>query len=126
MSLLALLFALVCERGLTQLLHLREWRWLDRYFDWADRALAGRTGAPVALAAIALLARNRHYAEVYAREEADADGDGLPDDWETAHGLNPKDPSDATKDLNGDGYTNLEKYLNSLVGEYTLPAVPKK
>jgi membrane protein required for beta-lactamase induction len=56
MSLLALLFALVCERGLTQLLHLREWRWLDPYFDWADRALAGRTGALVVLAAIALLA----------------------------------------------------------------------
>ena len=50
MSLLALLFALVCERGLTQLLHLREWRWLDAYFDWADRALAGRTGAPAVLA----------------------------------------------------------------------------
>ncbi len=31
------------------------------------------------LASIALLARNRHYAEVFAREEADADGDGIPD-----------------------------------------------
>ena len=56
MSLLALLFALVCERGLTHLLHLREWRWLDPYFDWADRALAGRTGVLVFVAAIALLA----------------------------------------------------------------------
>jgi hypothetical protein len=49
----------------------------------------------------------------------DSDHDGIPDDWEKAHGLNPNDPSDANKDLNGDGYTNLEKYLNSLVGEYT-------
>ncbi|HEX9046898.1 MAG TPA: thrombospondin type 3 repeat-containing protein, partial [Verrucomicrobiae bacterium] len=49
----------------------------------------------------------------------DTDHDGIPDDWEKAHGLNPNDPSDANKDLNGDGYTNLEKYLNSLVGEYT-------
>jgi NhaA family Na+:H+ antiporter len=32
-----------------------------------------------ALASIALLSRNRHYAEVYAREEADSDGDGIPD-----------------------------------------------
>ena len=50
----------------------------------------------------------------------DSDHDGIPDDWETAHGLNPNDPADANKDLNGDGYTNLEKYLNSLVGEYSL------
>ena len=52
----------------------------------------------------------------------DSDHDGIPDDWEKAHGLNPNDPSDANKDLNGDGYTNLEKYLNSLVGEYSVPA----
>jgi hypothetical protein len=42
----------------------------------------------------------------------------MPDNWEIAHGLNPHDPSDANGDFNGDGYTNLEKYLNSLVGEY--------
>jgi hypothetical protein len=28
--------------------------------------------------------------------------------------LNPKDASDANKDLNGDGYTNLEKYFNGI------------
>lgn len=50
----------------------------------------------------------------------DSDHDGMPDDWETAHGLNPNDPSDGNKDLNGDGYTNLEKYLNELVGEYSV------
>jgi NhaA family Na+:H+ antiporter len=31
------------------------------------------------LASIAIIARNRHYAEVYAREEADSDQDGIPD-----------------------------------------------
>jgi membrane protein required for beta-lactamase induction len=56
MSLLALLFALACERGLTHLLHLREWRWLDPLFDSADRALAGRTGPVVTLAALGLIA----------------------------------------------------------------------
>jgi hypothetical protein len=50
----------------------------------------------------------------------DTDHDGIPDDWEKAHGLNPNDATDANKDLNGDGYTNLEKYLNSIIGEYSL------
>ena len=49
MSLLALLFALVCERSLTHLLHLRELRWLDPYFDFADRTLGSRTGPVVLL-----------------------------------------------------------------------------
>jgi hypothetical protein len=49
---------------------------------------------------------------------ADADRDGIPDAWESAHGLNPKDAADGNGDFNGDGYTNLEKYLNSLAGEY--------
>ena len=33
---------------------------------------------------------------------------------------NIEDAERAIADLNGDGYTNLEKYLNSLVGEYSL------
>jgi len=41
----------------------------------------------------------------------DADGDGLPDDWETAHGLRATDPTDAALDSDGDGATNLEEYL---------------
>jgi len=44
----------------------------------------------------------------------DSDGDGMPDDWETAHGLNPNNSSDATSDLNGDGYTNVEDFVNGL------------
>jgi uncharacterized repeat protein (TIGR01451 family) len=40
----------------------------------------------------------------------DADGDGIPDDWEIANGLNPHDPSDAGQDLDGDGLTNLQEY----------------
>ncbi len=45
----------------------------------------------------------------------DADQDGMPDAWETAHGLNPKDPSDATLDRDGDGYANIEEFINSVV-----------
>ena len=40
--------------------------------------------------------------------------DGMPDAWEIAHGLNPYDPSDAIEDCNGDGYTNIEKYINGI------------
>ncbi len=44
----------------------------------------------------------------------DSDHDGMPDSWETAHGLNPNDASDRnTQDSSG--YTMLEEYLNSLV-----------
>ena len=42
----------------------------------------------------------------------DADGDGMPDEWERRHGLNPRDPADGSADKDGDGYTNLEEYLN--------------
>ena len=45
---------------------------------------------------------------------SDQDRDGMPDAWEKAHGLNPTDPTDRNADRDGDGYTNLEKYLNSL------------
>jgi hypothetical protein len=44
----------------------------------------------------------------------DTDGDGMPDEWEKQYGLNPNDPSDAVKDCNGDGYTNIEKYINGI------------
>jgi hypothetical protein len=39
----------------------------------------------------------------------------MPDDWEESHNLNPADPKDRNGDYNEDGYTNLEKYLNSLI-----------
>ena len=39
----------------------------------------------------------------------------MPDEWEMTAGLNPEDSSDGPLDRNGDGYTNLEEYLNSLV-----------
>ncbi|HEY6167829.1 MAG TPA: hypothetical protein VI454_07305, partial [Verrucomicrobiae bacterium] len=44
----------------------------------------------------------------------DSDGDGIPDDWEKSHGLNLNDATDGAR-AGADGYTNLEKYLNSLV-----------
>ena len=44
----------------------------------------------------------------------DTDGDGMSDEWETAHGVDAYDPRDGPGDLDGDGYTNLEDYLNSI------------
>lgn len=48
----------------------------------------------------------------------DTDGDGIPDEWETAKGLNPNNASDGNT-ISEDGYTNLEIYLNSLVADIT-------
>lgn len=45
----------------------------------------------------------------------DADHDGMPDEWEREHGLNPDDPTDGNADHDGDGYTNIEEYLHSLL-----------
>jgi hypothetical protein len=42
---------------------------------------------------------------------ADTDGDGLPDEWEISHGLDPTDGGDAIVDSDGDGATNLQEYL---------------
>ena len=42
----------------------------------------------------------------------DSDHDGLPNAWEKKHGLNSSDPTDAMKDSNNDGYTNIEEFIN--------------
>lgn len=44
----------------------------------------------------------------------DTDQDGMADEWEKANGLDPKKSEDRNGDLDGDGYTNLEEYLNGL------------
>ena len=44
----------------------------------------------------------------------DSDHDGMPDKWELAVGLNPFDANDARSDRDGDGYTNIEEYINWL------------
>lgn len=46
-------------------------------------------------------------------ETVDHDGDGMPTWWERKYGLDPFDPSDAGKDFDGDGYTNLEEFAAS-------------
>lgn len=50
-----------------------------------------------------------------AKAPVDTDGDGIPDTWEKAHRLNPKDAMDGAVHTLDSMYTNLELYLNSLV-----------
>jgi hypothetical protein len=51
-------------------------------------------------------------------EDFDTDGDGMPDEWESANGLNPNDEADGnayTLDTEKGWYTNVEVYMNSIV-----------
>jgi hypothetical protein len=50
----------------------------------------------------------------------DTDQDGMPNEWETRHGLDSANASDRNGDFDTDGYSNLEEYLND-VGAF--PAV---
>ncbi|MFT3780594.1 MAG: hypothetical protein QM790_01175 [Nibricoccus sp.] len=43
----------------------------------------------------------------------DSDHDGIPDAWETKHGLDPKNATDAAQ-VGAGGYTQLENYLNEI------------
>ena len=54
------------------------------------------------------------YPEYKGEPYVDTDKDGMPDEWEKQNGLNPNDPSDANGDCTGDGYTNIEKYINGI------------
>jgi pectate lyase len=57
-----------------------------------------------------------------AKAPKDSDGDGLPDEWEQAHKLNPAEardankivPKGASKDDHHKGYTYIEYYINQL------------
>lgn len=45
----------------------------------------------------------------------DTDQDGIPDAWETAHGLDPNDPADSKTIDPSSGYAYVEEYFNGLV-----------
>lgn len=49
---------------------------------------------------------------------ADADRDGMADEWELLHGLDPTNPKDGNLSTLAKGHTNLEAYLCELVKDY--------
>ena len=49
----------------------------------------------------------------------DSNNNGMPDEWEKRYGLDPNDPTVGNRDPDGDGYTNIEEYLNG-----TVPTTP--
>jgi len=54
------------------------------------------------------------YPEYKGTPYKDSDGDGMPDSWELKYKLDPNNPADAILDSNGDGYSNIEKYINGI------------
>lgn len=42
----------------------------------------------------------------------DTDNDGMPDEWEMQYGFDANSADDNSSDKDGDGYTNIEEYLN--------------
>lgn len=59
-----------------------------------------------------------HSTDGATNAENDTDRDGMPNVWEEAHGLNPDDPTDGSiVSLSAEDYTNVEMYLNELIGD---------
>jgi hypothetical protein len=67
------------------------------------------------------------YPEYKGAPHKDSDSDGMPDDYETRNGLNPKNAADASQYAKSkSGYTNIEEYLNSVVPVKNVVPAEKK
>ncbi len=63
---------------------------------------------------------NDAYPSLSGTTLTDTDQDGMPDDWEVAHGLNPHVQDHNETSLSSEGYSNLEVYLNELSDQRVL------
>ena len=64
-----------------------------------------------------------YYPPAVSKTITDSDNDGMPDEWEIARGLDPNSASDATGDYLGQGYNNIEYYINDLTVDAFPPGV---
>lgn len=48
----------------------------------------------------------------------DSDGDGIPDGWESSHGLDPNNAQDS-RQIHSSGYAHIEVYLNEVAQQIT-------
>ncbi len=59
-----------------------------------------------------------HSTDGMCNAKNDTDRDGMPNTWEEQHGLDPNDGTDGSIcTLSADGYTNVEMFLNELMGD---------
>jgi autotransporter family porin len=70
------------------------------------------------------------YSSAILNPNADADGDGIPNGYEQAHGLDPLNPADANEDNDHDGFSNLQEYLagtdpNNAVSSFRITSIAK-
>lgn len=83
------------------------------FYASADIPMAGNIHAGLAVSAVNNQELNTaSFDSVLVRPgiNGDSDGDGIPNDWELAHGLNPNSATDASQDPDGDGMSNLDEY----------------
>lgn len=85
--------------------------WSNRLMVAELRVSCVKCGRPIPVDADVCPFRNcgAQQPEVLKAKTKDSDLDGIPDEWELAHNLNPN-ADDAFQDADADGFTNLEEY----------------